>query len=166
MNKSYKKRWISEKIRKSLNFTSAVVITGARQVGKTTLIKNEEPFKNWKYYDLDDPDVRFIAEEKSKLLFQENFIAFDEVQKVPELLNYIKTEIDQNPKKKIILSGSSNLLLMKKITESLAGRAIFHFLLPFTYREWNEMQPLNIFNLENLNTLNCPEPHRHLPDKN
>jgi predicted AAA+ superfamily ATPase len=131
----YKKRLIGDKIKKAIESFPVVVLTGARQVGKSTFLKEE--FPDFKYLNLDeftileqakiDPYSLWIGAEK---------VIIDEVQKCPEILLAIKNTVDKTQRKiKFILSGSSNLLLMKEISESLAGRAIYFEMFPMTYRE-------------------------------
>lgn len=141
MNKKYKKRWLAEVIRETIDVTPVIVLTGARQVGKSTMLLNESPFSQWQYYDLDDLDARAMAEKSPQALLEGDFIVIDEAQKVPELLNTIKVAVDRYPKKKILLSGSANLLLMKRVTESLAGRASYFVLRPMTFGEMNDAPP-------------------------
>jgi predicted AAA+ superfamily ATPase len=62
-------------------------------------------------------------------------LVIDEVQKSPGLLSAVKRAVDEDKKKRILLSGSANLLLMKSVSESLAGRALYFELLPFAYGE-------------------------------
>ena len=131
----YKKRLIGDKIKKAIESFPVVVLTGARQVGKSTFLKEE--FPDFKYLNLDeftileqakiDPYSLWIGAEK---------VIIDEVQKCPEILLAIKNTVDKTQRKiKFILSGSTNLLLMKEISESLAGRAIYFEMFPMTYRE-------------------------------
>ncbi|MCX7965386.1 MAG: ATP-binding protein [Syntrophorhabdaceae bacterium] len=134
----YKKRHISKLLHSVINDFPAIVLTGARQVGKSTLLQQE--FSDFKYISLDD--YLFLEQAKKdplSLWKDADSIIIDEVQRVPELLSLVKTVIDSSKRKKrFILSGSSNLLLMKNVTESLAGRAIYFELLPMTFGEITE----------------------------
>ena len=100
-----------------------VLITGARQVGKSTLLKHCEPDRN--YVSLDDLQIREMAINEPKL-FLENYKApliIDEIQYVPNLLSYIKLIVDKSEKKgQYWLTGSQQFHLMKNVSESLAGR--------------------------------------------
>lgn len=129
------KRIISDKILEAFPFYSVIIITGPRQSGKTTLCKNL--FPTYKYYNLENPSLRDIVNnDPTKFIFdsQEGLI-IDEIQHVPDLLSYIQVCVDENPNKKFVLTGSSDFVLMEKITQSLAGRAALFTLLPFSFEE-------------------------------
>ena len=64
----YKKRWLSKKIKESLNVCPVIVITGARQTGKTTFLLNEKPFKDWRYFNLDNFDTLSRAQKNPESL--------------------------------------------------------------------------------------------------
>jgi predicted AAA+ superfamily ATPase len=135
----YKPRWLTEHIRKAVSFSPIAVLTGARQTGKSTLLQQESPFKNWRYLNLDDLDLLSMAERRpEELLGLSDHLVIDEVQRCPGLLLSVKRAVDMDRKKKFVLSGSANLLLMKSVTESLAGRALYFELLPFSYGEEQE----------------------------
>ncbi|MBX7149950.1 ATP-binding protein [bacterium] len=112
-----------------------IAITGPRQSGKSTLCKMH--FKDFPLISLEDPDTRSFAKEDPRgfLKTHPSPVIFDEVQRVPELLSYIQTLVDENPKNKYILTGSNHLALMESITQSLAGRALVTELLPFSLSE-------------------------------
>jgi uncharacterized protein len=119
----------------------AVVLTGPRQSGKTTLLK--ELFKDsHRYVSLELPDIRSAASHDPRGFLQLNPppVIFDEVQYCPELLPYIKEHIDAHRAKQgqFLLTGSQNLLLLERVTESLAGRAAMLNLLPLSFREMQE----------------------------
>lgn len=113
-----------------------LALTGPRQSGKTTLLK--ELFHDYTYLSLENPDLRAFAENDPNGFFEKysQFCIFDEVQRVPQLFSYLQTIVDE---KKImgqfILSGSQNFHLMKNITQSLAGRVALFKLLPFDFGE-------------------------------
>lgn len=131
----YKKRLIGDKIKKAIDSFPIVVLTGARQVGKSTFLKKE--FPDFKYLNLDEFTVLEQAKiDPYSLWIGAEKVIIDEVQKCPEILLAIKNTVDKTQRKiKFILSGSSNILLMKEISESLAGRAIYFEMFPMTYRE-------------------------------
>lgn len=119
--------WITRKYEKTLKalFSQfpAVVLTGARQVGKTALVRRV--FPNAHYVTFDIPSVAAEAENnpESFLRLHEKPLIIDEVQYAPSLFRYLKTIIDEDKKPgRFILTGSQNFLLMEKISESLAGR--------------------------------------------
>jgi predicted AAA+ superfamily ATPase len=142
----YKPRWLASQLRDAVKDHSIVVLTGARQVGKSTLLRQEPPFSNWRYVNFDDFDAISQAEsDPASLWAGSNTIIFDEVQKAPNLLNAIKLAVDSKPQTyQFILSGSANLLLMQKVSESLAGRAVYFTLGPMTIGEMNSIAPPNL----------------------
>ncbi|WP_025209079.1 AAA family ATPase [Hippea sp. KM1] len=120
----YIKRRLAGNIRRAIEgIFSVAVISGARQVGKSTMIQNE--FQDFAYYTLDDYDTIDLLRTDPEFIFKKHDrIVIDEVQKYPDILNTVKLTVDRDENKKIILSGSSNILLMKNISETLAGRAV------------------------------------------
>ena len=122
--------YIERKIESQLRYLSehfpAVVIAGARQTGKTTLIKKLIDIReNMTYVTLDYPRIRELARSDPELFLQQYPapVVIDEVQYAPELLPYIKIQIDNNRQNgQYILSGSLMFRLMKNVSESLAGR--------------------------------------------
>jgi hypothetical protein len=113
-----------------------VTITGPRQSGKTTLAKAIFPDKP--YASLEDPDVRFAAQEDPRS-FLERFpdgAVLDEVQRCPDILSYLQSIVDADGRMGLyILTGSQQFGLMSGITQSLAGRTAFVELLPFSAGE-------------------------------
>jgi predicted AAA+ superfamily ATPase len=113
-----------------------VCVTGPRQSGKTTLC--QQVFRGMKYVNLEDPDVALYAKtEPKKFLMQFNQGAIlDEVQRVPELFNYMQGIVDKRGKsKQYVLSGSNNFLMQQNISQSLAGRVGYIELMPFSVGE-------------------------------
>jgi hypothetical protein len=115
-----------------------IVLTGPRQSGKTTLLQRLFSTSH-EYVSLDVPDVRAVAvsDPRSFLALHRPPVIFDEIQSAPELLAYIKAEVDSHRRRKgqFILTGSQNLLLSQHISETLAGRAARLVLLPLSLRE-------------------------------
>ncbi len=114
----------------------AIAIVGPRQSGKTTLARNVFPDK--KYISLENPDVRLFATEDPRGFLEQypNGAIFDEAQRVPELFSYLQQILDDSADKgKFILTGSNNFLLQENISQSLAGRIGYLFLLPFSTDE-------------------------------
>lgn len=140
-----KRRTLAKAILKALKTFPAIVVTGPRQSGKTTLLKMLFS-KNYRFVSLEDPDVRMRAKEDPRRFLEENAppVIIDEIQYVPELLSYIKTKIDQNRKPgQWLFTGSQNFVLMQEVSQSLAGRAAILSLLPFSYAERINQAPQN-----------------------
>jgi len=133
---TYRERWITPLVRTAVSEHRVVVLTGARQVGKSTLLLNAEPMKRWRYHSLDDFDVLRQAEQDPQALWAgTDQVVIDEVQKAPALLPAVKQAVDHMPGMRLVLSGSANLLLMQRVSESLAGRAVYFVLAPMTLGE-------------------------------
>lgn len=113
------------------------VLTGARQTGKSTLVQQPAVVGDREYLTLDDPAVLDQAvHAPDQLVARAERLVLDEVQRVPELLLTLKRAVDQRRVRgRYILTGSANLLLMRQVTESLAGRAGYVTLWPLTRRE-------------------------------
>ena len=113
-------------------------VTGPRQSGKSTLIKHI--FNGYRRFTLEDYDVRSMAQiDPFGFLNQTNEgLIIDEVQRVPALLSYIQGIVDDRPERRFVLSGSSNFLLLKTVSQSLAGRAGVFELLPMSLSEAKE----------------------------
>ncbi|MCG7851286.1 MAG: ATP-binding protein [Methanosarcinaceae archaeon] len=135
---NYIKRSLETVLKKAVSEFPAVVLTGPRQSGKTTLLKVLFGEK-YGYVSLEPPDVRAAAMEdpRSFLEMYTPPVIFDEVQYAPDLLPYVKERIDAHRDRpgQYLLTGSQNLLLVEKITESLAGRTAMLRLLPLSRRE-------------------------------
>ncbi len=145
---NYRPRWLATKIKNTLDVNPVIVITGARQTGKSTLILNEEPLCDWQYLSFDDLDVLGQARKNPEsLLSLGHNVVIDEAQKAPQILPVIKRIVDKNRQQRFVLSGSANLLLMKQVTESLAGRSSYFVLLPFSLREWQKKSPTLLIEL-------------------
>ena len=101
-----------------------VLVTGARQVGKTTMLQHLLP-GDFRYVTLDDPRAGVLAREDPALFFDANRlpVAVDEVQRVPGLFQQVKFLVDQSPEMgRVVLTGSQTFHLMRGVSESLAGR--------------------------------------------
>lgn len=133
----FKHRILEHTIKRAIATFPAIVVTGPRQSGKTTLLR--ELFgTSHRYVSLEDPDVRIRAREDPVgfLDFNKPPVIFDEIQYIPELLSYIKTRIDTDRTPgQWLLTGSQNFVLMQGVSESLAGRAAILSLLPLSLAE-------------------------------
>lgn len=142
------KRTISEKLTEYLKLFPIVVIVGPRQSGKTTFAKMELP--EWRYFDMEKPsdygrvsaDIEFFLEQ-----YGEHCI-IDEAQILSELFPALRSHVDRNRDKKgrIVLLGSVNPLLVKNISETLAGRVGFIEIHPFSYSEANGLRKMELEN--------------------
>ncbi|MEK6665560.1 MAG: ATP-binding protein [candidate division NC10 bacterium] len=130
-------RLLTATVEEALGQFPVVVLTGARQTGKSTLVQHLPSAHGRLYRTLDDFDVLARAERFPETLLEEgDRVTLDEVQRAPQLLLAIKRAVDRDRRKgRFLLTGSANLLLMRKVSESLAGRAIYLTLLPMTERE-------------------------------
>ena len=132
-------RKINKKLLEALSDTPVILLHGARQTGKSTLIKNLIKRKyDAKYLTFDDAGILSAAQNSPDdfLTAYDGNIALDEVQRVPELFPAIKNSVDKKRKSgKFLLTGSANVLLIPKISESLAGRMEILTLYPFSQSE-------------------------------
>jgi len=155
-------RNIEASIINSLQTFPVVFINGARQVGKSTFVKELLKKYHANYLTLDDITA-LAAATKDPVAFVENFsgpMALDEIQRVPEIFLSLKKIVDEkNRPGFFILTGSSNILTMPKIAESLAGRMVIHTLYPLSQREIKG-QPENFIDLLFTNqqfSFSCPK---------
>ncbi len=133
------KRQITSQINRLKKGFPVIAVTGPRQSGKTTLIKNI--FPKYTYFNLENPETLNMVENDPAGFINTNNhkIIIDEVQKVPQLLSYIQSTVDeQKTMGNFIISGSENLLLSQKINQSLAGRAAYINLLPLSNQELSQ----------------------------
>jgi uncharacterized protein len=150
-----KNRKIADLILKSNSSKTGriIVLTGARQTGKTTLVR--KLFPEYEYISVEDPVMRGqysqLTASQWKTLYP--YAILDEVQKEPSLIESIKSVYDQWAEPKYILLGSSQLLLLEKVKESLAGRSIIIEFYPLTLPElrtqsWDDEVEDSIFQSE------------------
>jgi hypothetical protein len=132
-----KPRWFQRNLQSALRVLPVSVLTGARQTGKTTLTQMIDPARA--YFTLDDVGVLDQSERNPDALLSTRPVILDEVQRAPQLLLAVKRAVDaRRHAGDFILTGSANLLLMKHVADTLAGRAIYLELPPFCPAEWRE----------------------------
>ncbi|HRO58940.1 MAG TPA: ATP-binding protein [Burkholderiaceae bacterium] len=129
-------RLVTPALAKRLSVMPALIVTGPRQAGKSTLVQRLAPGKRH-YRSLDDLDVLDAARrDPEALVGGREPVTLDEVQRAPELLHAVKRAIDrERTPGRFLLTGSANLLMMRQVSESLAGRASYLTLWPMTRRE-------------------------------
>ncbi|MCY1522241.1 hypothetical protein D9M68_570860 [compost metagenome] len=135
-NKMFVKRQIENIIKAQQSKFPVLAITGPRQSGKTTLLK--ELFTDYQYVSLENLNIRAFATDDPVGFLKEysGKTILDEVQRVPSLFSYIQTTVDENKQMgQFILSGSQNFQLLTNITQSLAGRVAIFKLLPLDFTE-------------------------------
>ena len=112
-----------------------VAITWARQVGKTTFLK--EQFPDYKYYNLESPDtLSDVENDPWRFLREQSHIIIDEIQRCPILFSYLLEIVDSRKEMAdFIISWSENLLLSEKISQSLAWRVWYLKMDPFSFKE-------------------------------
>ena len=140
------KRSIAPILETALEISPIVLLSGARQVGKSTL--SSKLFKN--YAILDDVDLRLTAIENPKGFVHrlEKPVCIDEIQKAPNLLEAIKMDVDKDRVNgSYLLTGSANLLDMKKTKDTLAGRIIELSLYPLSAKEGNNKASENVVDM-------------------
>jgi uncharacterized protein len=134
---TYVPRHLAATLRRALRTFPAILITGPRQAGKTTLLR-EELARSHRFVSLERPDVRERAKSDPVAFFDENPppVILDEIQYAPELLHHVKERIDADRRPgQWMLSGSQNFALMRGITQTLAGRVAILSLPPLSVAE-------------------------------
>ncbi len=133
----YRSRILSSRLQQLAAAFPAVVVSGARQVGKTTLLRHLFPDHDYVVFDasLDQENAR-----REPQLFLKNHpppVILDEIQYAPELVAAIKRQIDRDPRRagQFLLTGSQQWQVMKSLAESLAGRTAFLDLFGFSLQE-------------------------------
>lgn len=143
------KRLIESTLKETARTFPVTVLTGPRQSGKTTLLR--QLFPQYQYINLEEPDTLLAIKEDPRGFLRQHpdFCIIDEAQLYPELFSYLQAYLDvATSKRHFILSGSQNFLLANKISQSLAGRAAILELLPLSYAEYctdPTMRPLSLW---------------------
>src|SRR3989338_9167193 len=121
----YRAREASSLISKALKSMPVIVLSGMRQAGKSPLLQHLPHHSGRKYYSFDDYNILEAARnDPESFVNTAEPVTIDEAQKLPEILSVIKRAVDRNRRPgQFILSSSANFLLLKNVTESLAGRA-------------------------------------------
>lgn len=135
----YYQRNIKDTVARLSRGFPVISVTGPRQSGKTTFLLHH--FVGYEYFNLEDPQIRQLIEADPKhfLEIHSKNIIIDEVQRIPDFLSYIQAHVDTHQTMgSIIISGSQNLLISERISQSLAGRAAYQNILPFSCRELKE----------------------------
>ena len=150
-------------IKEASQYFSVISVTGPRQSGKSTLLKHL--FPDIPRYSMKDVNVREFAEHDPVAFLHQHPMGMfiDEVQKVPQLLEYIQGIVDDNPDCRFLLTGSSNFELLHGLCESLPGRAGVYELLPMTYHESESTmsaKPLDEFLYNGLYPAICAEKNK------
>lgn len=135
----FRLRWLAGPLQDALRALPVVVLTGARQTGKTTLAQSLPGERS--YHSLDDIGTLAQAHSDAESLLAARPMTLDEVQRAPEMLLSLKRQVDRSRRPgEFLLTGSANLLLMEHVAESLAGRAVYLELPPFCPVEWLEQK--------------------------
>jgi len=128
-------RHLTPALRRAAEQYPVVTVTGPRQSGKTTLVR--AVFPGHRYTSLEAPDVRARAVADPRgFLGRGDPVILDEIQRAPELLSYVQGLVDGDARPgRFIVTGSQNILLMRSVSQTLAGRTALLTLLPFSLAE-------------------------------
>ena len=139
----YKYRWLAPRLTQAANEHRVVILTGAKQAGKSTLFQQEKPFTHWLRIDLDDLGILEQAErDPASLWMGAKDVIIEEVQRSPGLLYVVKQAVDKaRHGMRFVLSGSADLLPMHQVRETLVGRSAYFSLPPMGLGEMEERRP-------------------------
>jgi hypothetical protein len=133
----YIPRELEKQVARAVRHFPAIVLTGPRRAGKTSVLRRLFPRAS--YFLLEDPDIvaRLRADPQGFLDAVKTPVILDEVQNVPDVFAHVRSRIDRNPRRagQWLLTGSQEAPLMRGVSESMAGRAAVLQLLPFSRRE-------------------------------
>ncbi len=134
-------RHLTPALKRAAERYPVVTLTGPRQSGKTTLVR--AVFSGHRYTSLEAPDVRARAlSDPRGFLARGDPVILDEIQRAPELLSYVQGLVDEDPRPgRFIVTGSQNILLMKAVSQTLAGRTALLLLPPFSLAELHGLPP-------------------------
>jgi uncharacterized protein len=133
----YYHRDLASTVISALEEMPVVVITGMRQTGKTTFLRKQPGLTKRRYVTFDDfPQLAAAKSDPEQFVSSEEPLIIDEAHKCPEIFSAIKRAVDRKRAPgQFLLSGSANFALLKRVTESLAGRAVYFEMFPFNRRE-------------------------------
>ena len=136
--KQFVPRWVQQRLERALQVMPVVVLAGARQTGKSTLARHIQPRRH--YLSLDDLGALDQARRDPDSLLTNTPLTLDEAQRAPELLLAIKRRVDADRQPgAYLLTGSAQFGLMRNVSDSLAGRAMYLDLAPFCPMEWEQV---------------------------
>ena len=127
MDKSFINRELGRTLLEAANYFPVLCVTGPRQSGKSTLVNHL--FPEYKQVSLEDLDVRAAAMEDPRGFLNQTSggMIIDEVQRVPDLLSYIQGIVDNDSRRRFILSGSSNFTLLRSVSlQSMGSQRVGH----------------------------------------
>ena len=166
----FRQRLLAERLTDLIAASPVVVLTGARQTGKSTLLRHL--FSPERIVDLDDLSVLRAFRDRPEVALEDVLatldpgpVVLDETQRVPDLTIAVKRLVDRGGPFRFVLTGSANLTLLRGISESLAGRAGLIELAPLAFAEWLGQEPSVLGRLlergeRGLSGLRAPEPRR------
>lgn len=138
-------RTLENRIKEKLGDGKAIILVGARQVGKTTIIKNVLEQSSYLFFDADDPTVRRIlanpnTEQLRSMLGDATIVFIDEAQRINNIGITLKIITDQFPHIQLLVSGSSSFDLTNKLNEPLTGRKWEYELFPISWEEFESKE--------------------------